>query len=113
LAGWCKNPSRDEHRNEPGKVAGNVENRAGMDKKTIRAADLEALALSELRSRPQCAGAKRVTIASCSEIHPVTGAHWAPTSVNPGLSGVEPCQRELWHVCEELGRDYELVDGLS
>ena len=80
-----------------------------MEKKTIRAADLEALALSELRRRPQCARAARVTIAPCSEIHPVTGAHWAPVCVNPGVSGIEPCQREVWHVCEALGRDYELA----
>jgi hypothetical protein len=86
-----------------------MENHTCMEKKTIRAADLEALALSELRRRPQCAGAARVTIAPCSEIHPVTGAYWAPTSVNPGISGVEPCQREVWHVCEALGRDYELA----
>jgi hypothetical protein len=77
-------------------------------KKSLRAEELEALALSELRKQPHCAGATRVIIGPCSEIHPVTGAHWTPTAVHPGISGVEPCQREVWHICERLGRDYEL-----
>ena len=80
-----------------------------MRKKSLPAGELEALALSELRRRPHCAGATRVTVGPCSELHPVTGAYWAPTGVHPGISGVEPCQREVWHVCERLGREYELA----
>jgi DMSO/TMAO reductase YedYZ molybdopterin-dependent catalytic subunit len=80
-----------------------------MGKKSLRTEELEALALRELRKRPHCAGATRVIISPCSEVHPVTGAYWTPTAVHPGISGVEPCQREVWHVCERLGRDYELT----
>jgi hypothetical protein len=83
-----------------------------MGKKRLRAEELEALALRELRKRPYCESATRVMIGPCSETHPVTGAHWAPTSVNPGISGVEACQREVWHVCERLGREYELAPTL-
>ena len=42
-------------------------------KKSLGAEELEALALTELRKRPHCAGATRVIIGPCSEIHPVTG----------------------------------------
>ena len=80
-----------------------------MHKKRLPAEELEALALSELRKRPNCASATRVTVGPCSEVHPVTGAYWMPTSVHPGMAGVEACQREVWHVCERLGREYELA----
>ena len=79
------------------------------EKKILRAEDLEALALSELRKSPLCRNATRVIIGRCCEVHPVTGACWAPTAVHPGTSGVEPCQLEVWHVCERLGRDYDLA----
>ena len=80
-----------------------------MDRKILRAEALEALALSELRKSPLCKNATRVIIGRCCEVHPVTGACWAPTAVHPGTSGVEPCQLEVWHVCERLGRDYDLA----
>ena len=50
-----------------------------------------------------------MTIEPCREPHPITGAYWAPARINPGGSGVEACQRELWRVCEQLGHDYELA----
>ena len=83
-----------------------------MGKKRLRAEELEVLALRELRKRPYCESATRVVIAPCSELHPVTGSYWAPTGVHPGISGVEACQREVWHVCERLGREYELAPTL-
>jgi hypothetical protein len=83
-----------------------------MVKKRLRADELEALALNELRKRPYCENATRVAIGPCSEMHPITGAYWAPTSVNPGISGVEACHREVWHVCERLGQEYDLAPTL-
>jgi len=80
-----------------------------MDKKNAPAEEIEALVLSELRKRRHCEGAVRVIIGPYPEIHPITRAHWAPTNINPGTSGVEVCQRELWDVCERLGREYELA----
>ena len=71
--------------------------------------ELEALALSELRKNPWCQGATRVFIAPRPKIHPVTGARWVPTRVHPGVSGAEACKREVWRVCERLGRHYELA----
>jgi hypothetical protein len=75
----------------------------------LRAEELAALILEELRKTYHCSGAMQVTVGPRREIHPVTGAYWAPIRVNPGTSGVEICQRELWRVCERLGRQYELA----
>lgn len=83
---------------------------SGMGKKNLlRAEELAALVLSELRKGLDCEGAIGVNIRPCSEVHPITGAYWAPANVNPGISSVEVCQRELWRVCERLGREYELA----
>ena len=78
-------------------------------KNIMRSEELAALVLATLRARPHCAGALEVTIQPCREPHPITGAYWAPARINPGGSGVEACQRELWRVCEQLGRQYELA----
>jgi hypothetical protein len=75
----------------------------------LRAEELAALVLGELRKCGDCADVVHVTVGPCREAHPITGVHWAPTGVNPGTSGLEPCQRELWRVCERLGREYELA----
>ena len=75
----------------------------------IRAEELAILVLGELRKCGDCADVIHVTVAPCLEAHPITGVHWAPTLVNPGTSGVERCQRELWRVCERLGREFELA----
>ena len=80
-----------------------------LERKIVQVDELEALALGELKKNPWCRGATRVFIAPCSEIHPVTGARWAPTRVHAGVSGVEACKREVWRVCERLGRHYELA----
>jgi hypothetical protein len=80
-----------------------------MDKKSAPAEEIEALVLSELRKQPHCEGAVRVIIRPYPEPHPITHAHWAPTNINPGTSGVEVCQRALWDVCERLGEEYELA----
>ena len=75
----------------------------------VRVDELEALALGELRKNPWCQGATRVFIAPRPDIHPVTGAYWAPTRIHAGVSAMEACKRELWRVCERLGRHYELA----
>ena len=80
-----------------------------MGKAVLQAEALGALVLGELTKRPRCGGARSVIIRPCVEPHPITRAYWAPAHVNPGTSGVEVCQRELWHVCERLGRNYELA----
>jgi hypothetical protein len=80
-----------------------------MDKTVLQSEELEALVLSELRKRPHCRGATRVIVRPCIEPHPITHAYWAPANVHPGMSGIEICQREVWHVCERLGYDYELA----
>ena len=78
-------------------------------KNVMRSEELAALVLTALRTRPHCGDAIDVTIEPCREPHPVTGAYWAPARINPGRSGMETCRRELWRVCEELGRSYELA----
>ncbi len=78
-------------------------------KNVLQAEALAALVLDELKKRPHCQSAIEVNIAPCREAHPITGAFWAPTILNPGISSVELCQRELWRICEELGREYELA----
>jgi hypothetical protein len=78
-------------------------------KNVMRSNELAALVLSALRARPHCENVLKVTVEPCREPHPITGAYWAPALVNPGRSGVETCRRELWRVCEELGRAYELA----
>ena len=80
-----------------------------MDKKCAPAEEIEALVLDELRKRRHCEGVMRVIIAPHPEPHPVTRAHWASAKVNPGISGMDVCQRELWDVCAQLGREYELA----
>jgi hypothetical protein len=80
-----------------------------MGKAVLQVQALEALALSELIKRPRCGDARRVVVRPCIEPHPITRAYWAPANVNPGTSGIEICQREVWRVCEELARDYELA----
>ena len=78
-------------------------------KNVLRAEELAILVLGELRKCGGCAGAIHVSVSPCIEAHPITGVHWAPTLVNPGTSGLETCQRELWRVCERLGHEYELA----
>ena len=80
-----------------------------VERKIVRIDELEALALDELRKNPWCRGATRVFIAPRLEIHPITRGYWAPTRVHAGVSGVEACKREVWCVCERLGRHYELA----
>jgi hypothetical protein len=79
------------------------------ERRIVRIDELEALALGELRKNPWCRGATRVFIAPRLEIHPIARAYWAPTRVLTGVSGVEACKREVWCVCERLGRHYELA----
>lgn len=79
------------------------------NRSVLPAEALAALVLGELRKSRDCEGAMWVTVGPCREAHPITGVHWAPTNVNPGTSGLEACQRQLWRVCEQLGRQYELA----
>ncbi len=80
-----------------------------MSKTLLRADALAALVLAELRKRSHCQTATDVNVRSCRDVHPITGAYWAPAGVNPGMSEAEGCRRELWRVCQRLGGRYELA----
>jgi hypothetical protein len=77
-----------------------------MSKTLLRAEALAALVLNELRRSYAVAC---VRIQWCRTIHPITGAHWAPTALDAPASDAAACHRELWRVCQRLGSQYELA----
>lgn len=72
-------------------------------------AELEAILLGFLRSRPDCAEALKVVVEPTEA--PLNGANWTVTAYDPGPASAEACEGAMQRIVPLVQEHFDLAEG--
>lgn len=71
--------------------------------------ELEAILLGFLRSRPNCAEARKVLVEPVAA--PLNGANWTVTAFDPGAASAEACEGAMQVIVPLVQEHFDLAAG--